>query len=252
MKREKVTFKNSKGLTLSGALEFPENDPPKAFAIFSHCFTCSKNLINVKYISEALSEKRIAVLRFDFTGLGDSEGNFAETNFSSNIDDLLQAAGFLADTYEAPRLLVGHSLGGAASVVAAGQLASVKAISLLGTPSTLDHIKRLFVSKMDEIAYNGSAMIDVAGREIEIGKGFVDDLANHNIKRSLNRLNKPLLVLHSPEDEMVSIDHATEIFMAARHPKSFIALDGIDHLIKNIKDARYVGSLIGEWAMRYL
>ena len=252
MKREKVTFKNSKGLTLSGVVEFPENDFPKAFAIFSHCFTCNKNLINVKYISEALSEKRIAVLRFDFTGLGDSEGNFAETNFSSNIDDLLQAAGFLADTYEAPRLLVGHSLGGAASVVAAGQLASVKAISLLGTPSTLNHIKRLFVSKMDEIAYNGSAMIDVAGREIEIGKGFVDDLANHNIKRSLNRLNKPLLVLHSPEDEMVSIDHATEIFMAARHPKSFIALDGIDHLIKNIKDARYVGNLIGEWAVRYL
>ncbi len=252
MKREKVTFKNSKGLTLSGVVEFPENDFPKAFAIFSHYFTCNKNLINVKYISEALSQKRIAVLRFDFTGLGDSEGNFAETNFSSNIDDLLQAAGFLADTYEAPRLLVGHSLGGAASVVAAGQLASVKAISLLGTPSTLDHIKRLFVSKMDEIAYNGSAMIDVAGREIEIGKGFVDDLANHNIKRSLNRLNKPLLVLHSPEDEMVSIDHATEIFMAARHPKSFIALDGIDHLIKNIKDARYVGNLIGEWAVRYL
>jgi len=252
MKREKVTFKNSKGLTLSGALEFPENDPPKAFAIFSHCFTCSKNLINVKYISEALSEKRIAVLRFDFTGLGDSEGNFAETNFSSNIDDLLQAAGFLTDSYEAPKLLVGHSLGGAASVVAAGQLASVKAVSLLGTPSTLDHIKRLFLTKMDEIAYNGSAMIDVAGREIEIGKGFVDDLANHNIKRSLNRLNKPLLILHSPEDEMVSIDHATEIFMAARHPKSFIALDGIDHLIKNIKDARYVGNLIGEWAVRYL
>ncbi|MEA5063414.1 MAG: alpha/beta hydrolase [Petrimonas sp.] len=252
MKREKVTFKNSKGLILSGALELPENDSPKAFAIFSHCFTCNKNLISVKYISEALSEKKIAVLRFDFAGLGDSQGNFAETDFSSNIDDLLHAAGFLTNNYEAPKLLIGHSLGGAASIVAAGQLTSVKAVSLLGTPSTLDHIKRLFVNKMDEIAYNGSAMIDVAGREVEIGRGFVDDLANYSIKKSLNKLNKPLLILHSPEDELVSIDHATEIFMAARHPKSFIALDGIDHLIKNIKDARYVGNLIGEWAMRYL
>lgn len=252
MKREKVTFENSKGIILSGSVELPENDSPKAFAIFSHCFTCNKNLINVKYISEALSEKRIAVLRFDFSGLGDSQGNFAETDFSSNIDDLLRAADFLTHNYEAPKLLVGHSLGGAASIVAAGQLESVKAISLLGTPSTLDHIKRLFVNKMDEIAQNGSAMIDVAGREVEIGKGFVDDLANYNIKKSLNQLNKPLLILHSPQDEMVNISHATEIFMAARHPKSFIALDGIDHLVKNIKDARYVGSLIGEWAMRYL
>lgn len=252
MKREKVTFENSKGIILSGSVELPENESPKAFAIFSHCFTCNKNLINVKYISEALSEKRIAVLRFDFSGLGDSQGNFAETDFSSNIDDLLSAADFLTHNYEAPKLLVGHSLGGAASIVAAGQLESVKAISLLGTPSTLDHIKRLFVNKMDEIAQNGSAMIDVAGREVEIGKGFVDDLANYNIKKSLNQLNKPLLILHSPQDEMVNISHATEIFMAARHPKSFIALDGIDHLVKNIKDVRYVGSLIGEWAMRYL
>ena len=252
MKREKVTFENSKGIILSGSVELPENESPKAFAIFSHCFTCNKNLINVKYISEALSEKRIAVLRFDFSGLGDSQGNFAETDFSSNIDDLLRAADFLTHNYEAPKLLVGHSLGGAASIVAAGQLESVKAISLLGTPSTLDHIKRLFVNKMDEIAQNGSAMIDVAGREVEIGKGFVDDLANYNIKKSLNQLNKPLLILHSPQDEMVNISHATEIFMAARHPKSFIALDGIDHLVKNIKDVRYVGSLIGEWAMRYL
>ena len=252
MKREKVTFENSKGIILSGSVELPENESPKAFARFSHCFTCNKNLINVKYISEALSEKRIAVLRFDFSGLGDSQGNFAETDFSSNIDDLLSAADFLTHNYEAPKLLVGHSLGGAASIVAAGQLESVKAISLLGTPSTLDHIKRLFVNKMDEIAQNGSAMIDVAGREVEIGKGFVDDLANYNIKKSLNQLNKPLLILHSPQDEMVNISHATEIFMAARHPKSFIALDGIDHLVKNIKDARYVGSLIGEWVMRYL
>ncbi|MDO5663779.1 MAG: alpha/beta hydrolase [Bacteroidia bacterium] len=251
MKREKITFKNSNGVTLSGLIELPENSSPKAFAIFSHCFTCNKNLINVKYISEALSEKKIAVLRFDFTGLGDSEGNFVETTFTSNIDDLLKAAEFLTNNYEAPKLLVGHSLGGAASILAAEQLDSVKAISLLGTPSTLDHISRLFKNKLDEINLFGSAMIDVAGRDVEIGKDFVDDLSNYSLKKTLNSLTKPLLVLHSPQDEMVSIEHATAIFMAARHPKSFIALDGIDHLIKNIKDARYVGGLIGEWAMRY-
>lgn len=252
MKREKITFKNSKGITLSGVIEFPEDASPKAFAIFSHCFTCNKNLINVKYVSEALSEKRIATLRFDFTGLGDSGGSFANTNFASNIDDILHASDFLSSNYEAPKLLVGHSLGGAASIIATKKIDSVKALSVLGTPSTLDHIKRLFVNKMDEIIFNGSAMIDVAGRDVEIGKDFVLDLDNYSIKKALNNLDKPLLVLHSPQDEMVNIEHATAIFMAARHPKSFIALDGIDHLIKNIKDARYVGSLIGEWAMRYL
>lgn len=252
MRREKVKFENSRGLLLSGSVELPEDASPKAFAVFSHCFTCNKNLINVKYISETLSEKRIATLRFDFTGLGDSEGNFAQTDFSSNIDDLRSAAKFLQENYEAPKLLVGHSMGGAASIVASAHIESVKAVTVLGTPSTLDHIRRVFVSKLDEIMSRGSAMVDVAGREMEIGKALVEDLDRYNIKRTLNTLNLPLLIMHSPEDEMVNIEHATNIFMAARHPKSFIALDGIDHLIKNIKDARYIGNLIGEWAMRYM
>lgn len=251
MKREKVTFINSRGIALSGVLEMPENDLPRAFAIFSHCFTCNKNLINVKFISEALSEKRIATLRFDFTGLGDSEGNFAETSFSTNIDDLISAAEFLRVNYQAPKLLVGHSMGGAATIAAAEKIDSAKAISVLGTPSTLDHIGRLFKDKLEEINTHGSALVDVAGRDIEIGNTLVEDLKNHSITRILNRLAKPILILHSPQDETVSISHATEIFMAARHPKSFIALDGMDHLIKNIKDARYIGGLIGEWAMRY-
>lgn len=252
MRREKVKFKNSKGLYLSGSLELPDDSAPKAFAIFSHCFTCNKNLINVKYISEALSEKRIATLRFDFTGLGDSEGSFADTDITSNIDDLTHAANFLTENYEAPKLLVGHSMGGAASVLAASGIESVKAVTVLGTPSSTDHIRRVFVNKMDEIMSRGSAMVDVAGREMEIGRALVEDLDRHNLKRALNSLNLPILVMHSPEDTMVNIDHATTIFMAARHPKSFIALDGIDHLITNIKDARYVGRLIGEWAMRYM
>lgn len=252
MRREKVTFLNSKGLELSGSLEMPEDAAPKAYAIFSHCFTCNKNLINVKFISETLSARGIATLRFDFSGLGDSEGDFAKTDFTSNIDDLLHAAKFLEDNYEAPKLLVGHSLGGAASIVAAEKIESVRAITTIGTPSTLDHIRRVFTSKLDDIMSQGSALVDVAGREVEIGKGFVEDLSRYNIKRTLNNLEKPLLVLHSPDDDMVGIDHATAIFMAARHPKSFISLDQVDHLIKNIKDARYVGELINAWVSRYI
>ncbi len=252
MRREKVTFLNSKGLELSGSLEMPEDAAPKAYAIFSHCFTCNKNLINVKFISETLSARGIATLRFDFSGLGDSEGDFAKTDFTSNIDDLLHAAKFLEDNYEAPKLLVGHSLGGAASIVAAEKIESVRAITTIGTPSTLDHIRRVFTSKLDDIMSQGSALVDVAGREVEIGKVFVEDLSRYNIKRTLNNLEKPLLVLHSPDDDMVGIDHATAIFMAARHPKSFISLDQVDHLIKNIKDARYVGELINAWVSRYI
>lgn len=252
MKREKVIFKNSKGLILSGSLELPEDTTPKAFAIFSHCFTCNKNLINVKFISETLSENGIATLRFDFSGLGDSEGDFAKTDFTSNIDDLLHAAQFLEDNYEAPKLLVGHSLGGAASIIAADKIESVKALTTIGTPSTLDHIRRVFNNKLDEIMINGSAMVDVAGREMEIGRDFVEDLSRYSIKRSLNNLQKPILVMHSPEDDMVNIDHATNIFMAARHPKSFISLDNVDHLIKNIKDARYIGRLISAWSSKYI
>ncbi len=252
MRREKIKFLNSKGLELSGYLEIPEGVSPKAYAIFSHCFTCNKNLINVKFISETLSENQIATLRFDFTGLGDSEGDFAKTDFSSNIDDLLHAAKFLEDNYSAPKLLVGHSLGGAASIIAAGKIESVKAITTIGTPSTLDHIRRVFASKMEEIMSQGSALVDVAGRDVEIGRDFVEDLSRYNIKRSLNELTKPILVMHSPEDDMVGIDHATNIFMAARHPKSFISLDNVDHLIKNIKDARYIGKLISAWASKYI
>lgn len=229
----------------------PDENSVKAFAIFAHCFTCNKNLINVKYISESLREKGIAVLRLDFTGLGESEGNFGETSFSSNVNDLIDAANYLASHYEAPKLLVGHSLGGTASIAASRKLESVKAISVIGAPSSLEHIKRLFVSKMDEIMYHGSAMVNIAGRDIEIGRSLVEDLSNYNIKKILNHSEKPLLILHSPQDDTVNIEHATEIFMAARHPKSFIALDGIDHLIKNVEHAKYIGNLIGAWAERY-
>lgn len=252
MRREKIQFRNSRGLLLSGSLELPENSEPKAYAIFSHCFTCNKNLINVKFISESLSKIGIATLRYDFTGLGESEGDFSKTDIGSNIDDLIHAARFLEENYEAPKLLVGHSLGGAASILAASEIPSLKAVTVIGTPASLDHIRRVFTDKMDEIMTTGSAMVNVAGREMEIGKSLVEDLSRHSVKRALNNLRLPILVMHSPEDDMVGIDNATNIFMSAHHPKSFIALDGIDHLIKNIPDSKYIGQLIGSWVSRYL
>ena len=252
MRREKIQFLNSRGLLLSGSLELPTHSEPKAYAIFSHCFTCNKNLINVKFISESLSEIGIATLRYDFTGLGESEGDFSKTDIGTNIDDLIHAARFLEENYEAPKLLVGHSLGGAASILGASEIPSVKAVTVIGSPASLDHIRRVFTDKMDEIMTTGSAMVNVAGREMEIGKSLVEDLDRYSVKRALNNLHLPILVMHSPEDDMVNIDNATNIFMSAHHPKSFIALDGINHLIKNVGDAQYIGNLIGAWANRYI
>lgn len=252
MKREKITFENSKGIRLSGILSLPDHRAPDAFAIFAHCFTCNKNYIIAKYISEALSAENFGVLRLDFTGLGESEGSFSATDFSSNIEDLTDAAAFLSKNYKAPSLLIGHSLGGAASIVAAQKLDSVKALAVIGTPSTLDHVKRLFTDKMEEISANGSATVNVSGRGIEIGKGFVDNLSSHDLKKTLNTLSKPILILHSPIDDVVKIDHATAIFMAARHPKSFVSLDRMNHLINRPEDGQYVGKLIATWSSRYI
>lgn len=252
MIREKIVIKNSKGINLSGILSIPGKTAPLTFAVFAHCFTCNKNYINAKYISEALTNQNIGVLRLDFTGLGESEGAFAETNFTSNINDLTDAAAFLSKNYLPPKLLIGHSLGGAASIVAAQKIDSVKALAVIGTPSTLDHIKKLFTDKMAEITSAGSATVDVAGRDIEIGKTFVEDLSSYNLKKVLNTLTKPILIMHSPDDHMVNIDHATSIFMAARHPKSFISLDRMHHLITNPKDAEYIGKLIATWSSRYI
>lgn len=252
MKRKSITFINSKGIKLSGTLALPEEKSVEAYAIFAHCFTCNKNLINVKYISEAMSEKGIAVLRLDFTGLGESEGNFAETDFSTNVQDLMDAANFLTKNYEAPKLLVGHSLGGAASIVAADRLQSVRALAVIGTPSSLDHIRRLFKTRLDEIYNNGSAFVNVEGREVEISKDFIESLSAYHIKKILNNLEKPILILHSPQDETVSINHATEIFMAAAYSKSFVSLDNMHHLIKKPEEAKYAGNLIYAWSQRYV
>lgn len=248
---QKVTFKNAKGMVLAARLELPENEP-KAYAIFAHCFTCNKNLTAVRTIGKTLNEKNIAVLRFDFTGLGESEGDFEHTNFSSNIEDLYSAAEFLKENYRAPSLLIGHSLGGAAVIYASSKIPSVKAIATIGAPSNPEHVSHLFRSSIDEINQTGSALVCIGGREFTIQKQFIDDIQGKNIKQILDNFRNSLLIMHSPQDTTVGIENAAEIYSAARHPKSFVSLNGADHLLSNKKDSEYVGHVIATWADRYL
>lgn len=249
---QKITFKNKNGFELSALLEVPLNHQPKAYALFAHCFTCSKNLNAVRQVVKALTRHGFAVLSFDFTGLGQSDGVFADTNFSSNIDDLIAAAGFLEKQYEAPKLLVGHSLGGAAVLFASDLLSSVQAVATVGAPSSPHHVQHLFEKNLEEIEENGVANVSIGGRPFTIKKQFIDDINNTKLADKLGRFKKPLLVLHSPQDDTVGIDNAKEIYEQAKHPKSFISLDGADHLLTDKADAAYVGSVIASWADRYL
>lgn len=248
---QKVTFKNAKGMVLAARLELPENEP-KAYAIFAHCFTCNKNLTAVRTVGKTLNEKNIAVLRFDFTGLGESEGDFEHTNFSSNIEDLYSAAQFLKENYQAPSLLIGHSLGGAAVIYASAKIPSVKAIATIGAPSNPEHVSHLFHSSIDEINKTGSAIVCIGGREFTIKKQFIEDIQGKNLKQILDKFRNSLLIMHSPQDTTVGIENAAEIYSAARHPKSFVSLNGADHLLSNKKDSEYVGQVIATWADRYL
>jgi putative redox protein len=249
---KKVAFKNTKGQTLAARLELPENNEPRAFALFAHCFTCNKNLTAVRTIGKTLTEKNIAVMRFDFTGLGESEGDFEHTNFSSNVEDLYSAAQFLAEQYQAPSLLIDHSLGGAAVLFASAKIPSVKAIATIGAPSNPEHVSHLFKNSVDEIKASGKAIVSIGGREFTIQKHFLDDIQDKNIKHNLDKFRNPILIMHSPQDTTVGIDNASEIYKAARHPKSFISLDGADHLLSDRRDSEYVGNIIASWADRYL
>lgn len=248
----KVTFKNASGQILAARLEMPESNLPKAFALFAHCFTCNKNLTAVRTIGKTLTEKNIAVLRFDFTGLGESEGDFEHTNFSSNIEDLYSAAQFLKENYQAPSLLIGHSLGGAAVLFASANIPSVKAIATIGAPSNPEHVAHLFKNSIDEINTSGNALVSIGGREFTIQKHFLDDIQDKNIKHKLSEFRNSILIMHSPQDTTVGIENAAEIYKAAHHPKSFISLNGADHLLSNKKDSEYVGEIIATWADRYL
>ncbi|WP_350285399.1 bifunctional alpha/beta hydrolase/OsmC family protein [uncultured Croceitalea sp.] len=249
---KKITFTNNEGQTLVGRLEFPADRNPHNYALFAHCFTCTKNLSAVKNISKALTSNGFAVLRFDFTGLGESDGDFADTNFSGNVSDLVVAADFLKENYKAPSLLIGHSLGGAAVIFAAAEIASVNAIATVGAPSNPKHVKHLFKSGLEEINAKGEAVVNLSGRDFKIKKQFVDDLETKSLPETAKSLRKPLLIMHSPQDDTVGIKNAEEIYVAAHHPKSFVSLDGADHLLFNKEDSTYVGEVISGWAKRYL
>lgn len=252
MATKKVFFTNKNGYKLSAKLDFPIARKPLAFAVFAHVFTGSKNLIASKYISRALTLNGIAVLRFDFTGLGESEGEFANTNFTSNVDDLIAANDYLAENYEPPKIMIGHSLGGTASVFAASQIDSIKAVATIGSPAEPMHVTHLLESDIDEIKEMGKAKVNIGGRHFTIKKQFLDDLQNNNLYDILSNMRKALLVMHSPQDEIVSIDNAAKIYQAAFHPKSFITLDHADHLLTNKDDAHYAGNVIASWVRRYI
>ncbi|MEL6538204.1 MAG: bifunctional alpha/beta hydrolase/OsmC family protein [Bacteroidota bacterium] len=252
MRTHRLTFENSQGHKLSGRLEMPVDGKPKAYALFAHCFTCSKNLLAVGHISRALTAQNIAVLRFDFTGLGESEGDFANTNFSSNVEDLIEAAAYLEKHYEAPQILIGHSLGGAAVLMAARKLVYPKVVATIGAPSEPEHVKKQFGVQIEEIEEKGIADVKLAGRKFTIKKQFLDDLEENRLARDIPQIKGALLVMHSPQDTTVGIDNATKIYLAAKHPRSFISLDGADHLLTRQADAVYVGNMIVAYAERYL
>jgi putative redox protein len=252
MQFKNLEFKNKDGQTLSARLDLPVDGKPMAYALFAHCFTCSKNIKAIAHISRALTREGLAVLRFDFTGLGESEDDFADTNFSSNVDDLIVAADFLKSNYRAPEILIGHSFGGAAVLQAAGRIPSSTAVATIAAPSSPQHVTRTLGSTAASIQNQGQAEVTLAGRTFTLKKQFLDDLAFVNMADTIKNLDRALLVLHSPIDETVGIENAAQIFQAARHPKSFISLDTADHLLTNAEDSLYAGSVIAAWARKYI
>mgnify|MGYP001061536057 CR=1 FL=1 len=251
MPTERFTFTGHSGHTLAARLDLPEG-PHLATALFAHCFTCSKDIPAVRRIAARLAGAGIAVLRFDFTGLGHSEGEFANTSFTSNIEDLQHASEALASRDMAPSLLIGHSLGGAAVLAAAKQIESAKAIVTIGAPSDPGHVTHNFDEALDQIEEHGRAEVHLGGRPVTIGKGFVDSVKGDTLHDDIADLDRALLVLHAPRDQIVGIENAAEIFTAAKHPKSFVTLDEADHLISDPSDAEYTAGVIAAWASRYL
>jgi putative redox protein len=252
MRSEKVRFEGALGDPLVGRLELPVGGDPAAWALFAHCFTCSKDLKAAVGISRALAAERIGVFRFDFTGLGESAGDFADTNFSSNVEDLLAAADFLEREHRAPQLLVGHSLGGAAVLQAAGRLPSSTAVATIGAPADPGHVLHQFEGSIDEILEQDEAEVTLAGRTFTIRRQFVEDLRATRMERTVGDLDRALLLFHSPTDRIVGVDNAARLYEWARHPKSFVSLHGADHLLMDEDDSRYVGRVLAAWAGRYV
>jgi uncharacterized OsmC-like protein/fermentation-respiration switch protein FrsA (DUF1100 family) len=251
MPHQRFQFTGSEGQQLAAALDTPEGEI-RAYALFAHCFTCGKDVLAASRIAVALAAKGIAVLRFDFTGLGSSEGDFANSTFSSNVADLVRAADHLRETRGAPSILIGHSLGGAAVLAAAGQIPDAKAVVTIAAPSDPAHVTNFFGDKIEDIRQQGKVEVSLAGRPFSIKREFLDDIAEHSLTAHIAKLHKALLIMHSPTDDTVSIDNATKIFVTAKHPKSFVSLSGADHLLTDKADAAYVADMIAAWAGRYL
>ena len=251
MPTERFQFAGEGGHQLAAALDLPDGQVA-AYALFAHCFTCGKDVLAAKRIATALAAKGIAVLRFDFTGLGSSEGEFANSTFSSNVADLVHAADYLRETRGAPSILIGHSLGGAAILAAAGQIPDAKAVVTVAAPSDPAHVTHFFKDKIEDIRTQGEVEVQLAGRPFNIKREFLDDIAEDGLMAHVAKLHKALLVMHSPTDDTVGIDNATNIFLAAKHPKSFVSLLGADHLLSNKRDSAYVADVIAAWAERYV
>lgn len=247
----KVTFKGANGDILAARLDAPD-ETPLAYVLFAHCFTCSKDVFAASRIAKILKDRGYAVLRFDFTGLGRSEGDFANTNFSSNIGDLIAAANYLREEAAAPSILVGHSLGGSAVLAAAAQIPEAKAVVTLGSPADVGHVAHNFDSFRDEILEKGEAEVCLAGRPFVIKKQFIDDVEGMKLQSHVEGLKKALLVMHAPRDQTVGIENAAQLFSWARHPKSYVSLDDADHLISGKEHAEYAGNIIATWAQKYI
>ncbi len=248
---EKVTFAGSQGFDLAARLDLPEGKP-KATALFAHCFTCSKDIFAASRIARELADRGFAVLRFDFTGLGMSGGEFSNTNFSSNVQDLLAAARYLSDAGYPPDILVGHSLGGAAVLAAAGDIAHAKAVATIGAPADAAHVVHNFGAHLDTIREQGEAEVTLAGRSFRIKRQFLDDLEQSSFHDRIATMRKALLIFHAPTDNTVGIENAQAIYQAAKHPKSFVSLEGADHLLSKREDAAYVAEVLSAWASRYI
>lgn len=251
MPTERITFSGHSGAELAARLDLPQG-PHLATALFAHCFTCGKDIPAARRIASRLAAVGIAVLRFDFTGLGHSDGEFSNTSFTSNVDDLIAANDYLVARGMAPGLIIGHSLGGAAVIKAAAQIDTIKAVATIGAPFDPGHVTHNFETALPEINAHGVAEVSLGGRPFKIGKQFINDVASVELTSALGALNAALLVLHAPRDEIVSIDNASKIFLAAKHPKSFVTLDSADHLVTRSDDAEYAADLIATWSMRYL
>jgi putative redox protein len=251
MPTERFQFQGEGGHQLAATLDLPD-DEPIAYALFAHCFTCGKDVLAAKRIAVALAARGIAVLRFDFTGLGSSEGDFANSTFSSNVADLVRAADHLRTTRKAPALLIGHSLGGAAILAAAAKIPEALAVATIAAPSDPNHVTGLFKDRIEEIRQNGRAEVSLAGRPFPITREFLDDIAEHELIAHVAHLHKALLIMHAPTDDTVGIDNATRIFLAAKHPKSFVTLADADHLLSDKRDTTYAADIIAAWASRYI